>query len=180
MAPSRNAENTESYQHNGVGISLPSLKEEENENDIDEPERMSSSTTSLDYDWQLFVPAQKTMANLFRWIIVGGAAKAALSEDHAQNNLRSLARCIILVREYGERFGMPRQGGPKVRWLACCVLRREKNFRLCHISHILFQGPRVCSSRSIPRLVPWRRSSVGARVCHAKSRGGIDRWEKST
>ena len=99
-------------------MGLVSLKEEENE-DVDGVEA-SDSVSSLDmgsearrYDWRVFAPAQRGVVNFVRWLIVGGASKAQLSEEVAQKNLRSLARCIVQIREYGDRFGMPRQGGPK-------------------------------------------------------------------
>ena len=111
-----------SYQRNGnLDENLPALEEGDEELvDINEGmERSSSIASSLGeedarkYDWRLFIPVQKSFTNLCRWFIVGGAAKADLPEEKVQNNLRSLARCIVQLREYADRFGMPRQGGPK-------------------------------------------------------------------
>lgn len=109
-----------SYQRtNEESVSLGSLREVENELDEDAaPEALTGSTSSLDsdtrrYDWRVFAPAQKNIALFVRWLIVGGASKAKLSEDQVQKNLRSLAQCIVQIREYADRFGMPREGGPK-------------------------------------------------------------------
>lgn len=108
-----------SYQRNGsLDDNLPSLDEGEEEVEVDDGmETMSASSLAEGdirrYDWRLFVPAQKSIAAFVQWLVVGGANKASLPEEHVQKNLRSLARCIVQLREYADRFGMPRQGGPK-------------------------------------------------------------------
>ena len=75
-----------SYQRNGSppAAGLVSLQEVENEADEVEVEGSSSSldleSDARLYNWRLFVPAQKSITNFVRWLIVGGASKAQLSE----------------------------------------------------------------------------------------------------
>ena len=40
-------------------------------------------------------------------------AKAAQTDEDIRQNLRSLARLLVLLREYYDRYGMPQAGGPK-------------------------------------------------------------------
>ena len=113
----------ESYQrtgnsNNAAGLSILEEGDENIEEVDDVLAGRGGSSSSLDseerrYNWRLFVPAQKSITLFVRWLIVGGASKANLPEKHVQTNLRSLARCIVQLREYADHFGMPRQGGPK-------------------------------------------------------------------
>ena len=110
-----------SYQRNGsLDGGLPVLEEgTEDEVEVHDGDDRSTSLSSIGeedgrkYDWRLFIPVKKTFSDLCRWLVVGGATKAELPEENVQKNLRSLAKCIVQLREFADRFGMPRQGGPK-------------------------------------------------------------------
>jgi len=46
-----------------------------------------------------------------RWVITGASAQTKQSDQEIQDNLNSLARLLSLLREYHDRFGMPKKGG---------------------------------------------------------------------
>jgi hypothetical protein len=49
----------------------------------------------------------------FRWMVVGGCKFAKQSDKEMNLKHRELARCLIFLREYKQRFGMPEDGGPR-------------------------------------------------------------------
>ncbi|CAJ1959131.1 unnamed protein product [Cylindrotheca closterium] len=75
--------------------------------------RSDASSSFGRYNWRLFLPETKNFTNLCRWFVVGGASKAKLPDEDVLANLKSLAQCIKILREYTEIFGIPEEGGPK-------------------------------------------------------------------
>lgn len=53
------------------------------------------------------------MLRFTRWLATGIAVGLKQTDDEIQESINSLARLLMLLREYHERFGMPDQGGPK-------------------------------------------------------------------
>jgi hypothetical protein len=117
-----------SYQRNEA--SLPQLAEGDetaddlegttnNDNEYATAARSTSSLGADDraYDWRLYIPVHKTWSAMCRWLVVGGANKAKqLTNTQVQSNIGSLARCLVLLREYADRFDTPKphtRGGPQ-------------------------------------------------------------------
>ena len=75
----------------------------------------SNSSSSLRYDWRIYAPkrSNRRLIPLMRWCIVGGASYAQQSDELIQKNLRGLARCLVLLRQYQIQYGMPYRGGPR-------------------------------------------------------------------
>ena len=63
------------------------------------------------YNWKEFAP--EGCWDFFRWLAVGASPKTSQTDEQLQLNLACLARLLMLLREYEERFGMPEQGGPR-------------------------------------------------------------------
>jgi len=74
----------------------------------------SDSMREYFYNWRLFFPATGNPRHWFRWLMVGGGAFAKPQSDASLNySLAGLARCLILMRQYLEHYGLPRQGGAR-------------------------------------------------------------------
>jgi hypothetical protein len=67
--------------------------------------------------------------NFFRWMMVGGVQYAKQSDEEMKLNVLELARCLVFLREYKQRFGMPQDGGP-----------RDQEFVLRNVLQDLYAG----------------------------------------
>jgi uncharacterized membrane protein YjjP (DUF1212 family) len=63
------------------------------------------------YDWRTFSP--DGVVAFLPWLVRGFSSAAQLSDEEVEENFRSLARMLMLLREYEARFGMPEVGGAK-------------------------------------------------------------------
>lgn len=62
------------------------------------------------YDWTEFAPAPKQHPLKFiKWLVEGVSSKRE-SDEALQHNLSGVARLLVLLREYQDRFGMPEVG----------------------------------------------------------------------
>lgn len=75
-------------------------------NTIDIATIRASSTTKRQYDWKDFSPNSKNVGlfKILRWIITGASQYAKQSDKAMQSNLSSLARMLLLLREYERRY----------------------------------------------------------------------------
>lgn len=65
------------------------------------------------YDWTEFAPAPKQHPLKFiKWLVEGVSSKRE-SDEALQHNLSGVARLLVLLREYQDRFGMPEVGSPR-------------------------------------------------------------------
>ena len=100
-------------------LSIPEGSEDGNNNNgsysIDDTSSSSSSSSSLRYNWKDYTPKQsnRRLVPFLRWCIVGGASCAKQSDELIQRNLKGLARCLVLLRQYQMQYGMPYRGGPR-------------------------------------------------------------------
>lgn len=68
------------------------------------------------YDWrEFFRGGGGGLCAFFRWLLNGytPAGEAKLSDEEFMFNLECLARMLMLLREYLDRYGMPTEGSPK-------------------------------------------------------------------
>ena len=67
------------------------------------------------YNWKLYAPSpHQSLGKFLRWGMVGGSQFAHEQTDEAlQDSLASLARCLHLLRDYLEHYGMPTRGGAR-------------------------------------------------------------------
>jgi hypothetical protein len=186
-----------SYQRSEA--SLPRLAEGDETDDLDDDKNedaaaarsTSTSTIGSDdraYDWRLYIPVRKTWGALCRWMIVGGAAKANLTEAQVQKNIHSLARCLVLLREYADHFGLPPKGGPQDQefvlrevfrdlylggapiWALESVMQKVSSLGMERIAHLVVEGhphriPHACcchSHTTAGRLLGLRRTDGGS------------------
>lgn len=59
----------------------------------------SDSSTSSDfgrYNWRLFIPEKKSLGNLCRWLVVGGAAKVSTRMLSDSLEMRNRVRSLII------------------------------------------------------------------------------------
>lgn len=88
-----------------------SIDEFENEGNNGNPANTNGHRSLKYYDWKLYSPSDGGVLHFVRWLMVGGSAYAKQSDHVLQANLESLARCLLLLREYESRFGIPEKGG---------------------------------------------------------------------
>jgi uncharacterized membrane protein YjjP (DUF1212 family) len=81
--------------------------------------------TEKQYNWQEFRPKGVGLFQNLRWLVTGTSfVKKKESSEEMQQNLASLARMLILLREYKKRYGVPTFGGPLVqRKLVADIIR---------------------------------------------------------
>jgi hypothetical protein len=65
-----------------------------------------------EYDWKEFWNGGNIL-QFFRFVSAGTSSVAHQSDEARNRNLVSLARMLVLLREYHDNFGMPDDGGPK-------------------------------------------------------------------
>jgi hypothetical protein len=80
------------------------------------------------YDWRKYAPKDKKCLPFFRWLIVGGASYAQQSEEQLNENLRNLAICLSLIREYLSRYDMPERGSGRDQELVLREVFRDLYF----------------------------------------------------
>jgi hypothetical protein len=80
------------------------------------------------YDWRQYAPHGNKCLPFFRWLMVGGAKYASQSEEQINENLRSLAICLSLLREYLSRYEMPERGGARDQELVLREVCRDLYF----------------------------------------------------
>jgi uncharacterized membrane protein YjjP (DUF1212 family) len=96
----------------GVHTKMSSDESDNEENGVSQDDYEDTrSRVHKYYDWKLYSPSDGHLLHFLRWIMVGGAAYAKQSDEVLQENLKSLARCLLLLREYESRFGVPVKGG---------------------------------------------------------------------
>jgi uncharacterized membrane protein YjjP (DUF1212 family) len=101
---------------------LPTLEEKNNGNNNAEIVPPKPAIRKRDrlvqrlYNWQDFRPHGGLTAQL-QWMVSGKTDRVAKpSEAERRDNIQSLARLILLLREYKTRYGMPRTtGGPQMQ-----------------------------------------------------------------
>jgi hypothetical protein len=71
---------------------------------------LDTRTFKQQYNWQEFRPKRGFIRNL-RWFITGSSSSFQQSDAKMRKNLASLARMLILLREYEATFGLPNDGG---------------------------------------------------------------------
>jgi len=64
------------------------------------------------YNWKTHAPTPNRPVSFMKWLVEGVSAKKETDEELHQN-LAGVARLLILLREYQDRFGMPEEGGPR-------------------------------------------------------------------
>jgi len=62
------------------------------------------------YNWQTYRPDDDSWLHFVRWVIAGEARYVHVSDAALFESLSSLARCLVLLRSYQTRFGMPENG----------------------------------------------------------------------
>lgn len=104
----------------------PPLSEDEDVNN-EEEDRFSAASPSIHnsfsgsetpestkYQWKLYAPDAKNVGQFLRWAMVGGSKFAAeQTDEELLESLAGLARCLHLMREYLQHYGMPERGGPR-------------------------------------------------------------------
>jgi hypothetical protein len=99
--------------------------EEENEEDRRRQEQQNNNKR---YDWRKYAPHGNKCLPFFRWLIVGGAVYAQQSEEQLNENLRNLAICLSLIREYLSRYDMPERGSARDQELVLREVFRDLYF----------------------------------------------------
>ena len=67
------------------------------------------------YNWKEFQPRESGLLRKLRWLVSGDTTFAKQTDEQMASNFASLARMLILLREYKEKYGMPEFGGPQVQ-----------------------------------------------------------------
>jgi uncharacterized membrane protein YjjP (DUF1212 family) len=67
------------------------------------------------YNWKEFLPKKQGKLKMIRWFITGSSMHVTQSEEKMRQNLRSLARLLILLRQYEDTYGIPDFAGPQVQ-----------------------------------------------------------------
>ncbi|CAB9501987.1 pheromone-regulated membrane protein [Seminavis robusta] len=70
--------------------------------------------TKRHYEWKEFLPKGGLIRRM-RWLITGASPFTKESDEHMRGSLASLARMVILLREYERRFGVPTDGDLQVQ-----------------------------------------------------------------
>lgn len=92
---------------NGTNNYNSSAKQKDSSN-----EKKHHEMGRLLYNWRLYFPKRLTLGNIIRWFMGNADQKGVKQTDEEMmKNLRGLARCLVLLREYLDTFGMPEKGG---------------------------------------------------------------------
>ena len=67
------------------------------------------------YNWREFQPSGRGFVNKIRWLVSGDSSFVYQSDEKMSKNLASLARMLILLRQYEDNYGMPETGGLEVQ-----------------------------------------------------------------
>lgn len=62
------------------------------------------------YNWRTYRPDDNSWVHFLRWFVAGESRYAHVSDAALYQALSGLARCLVLLRSYQERFGMPENG----------------------------------------------------------------------
>lgn len=84
--------------------------------ETDEDAENIEFVTARQYDWQEFRPKGVGLLQNLRWLVTGTSyVKKKETSEEMQQNLASLARMLILLREYEKRYGVPEFGGTQTQ-----------------------------------------------------------------
>jgi hypothetical protein len=98
------------------------------QNGLDDGEDRRRQQRHKPYDWRKYAPHGKKCLPFFRWLMVGGAVNAPESEEQLNENLKNLAICLSLIREYLSRYDMPKRGSTRDQELVLREVFRDLYF----------------------------------------------------